>query len=172
MSDADIYDYLATTQISGLTITQIDAATKSTFANKSSRKFWKGPVTLADIIEKSRTYASGNLPIPETGAITSIALDPGADGILQPSGTELYTIKAIYAIAAVGAATCNISLFDGSSPVPIRIGVSVATTGTIIDLNEAVSWPLLLSNPLYLQVSETGSSNAVTFFIAYYKVSL
>jgi len=171
MADPSIYNLLAKESLSDLTVTQLNSGSSVTAIDEATINFWKGPITLARILESSRTYAHG-LPIPETGAVTQVAVAGGADGDLQPTGTELWVIKSIYAIAVGGAATCNISLYDGSSSVPIRVGVSVATSGTIIDLNETVSWPLHLSNTLYLNFAETGGANAVTFFVAYFKVGL
>ena len=171
MAEPDLFDYLATTQVSGLTITQLDASSKNTFINKSNIQFWKGPITAFRILESSRTYPFG-LEIPETGAIETVAVTGGGDNTLQPTGTELWRIKAIHAIATGGAATVMISYTDGTSAVPIKVGASVATSGTLFDLNELTSVPFTLSNSMYLSFTETGGANAVTFSIVYFKVSL
>jgi hypothetical protein len=167
---ASIYEQLTGVKISDATVSQLDF-TKNTFIDANSIGWWKGPITISKVMEASRTYAGGTLPIPETGDIVQVAIAGGADGTLQPSGTELWEIKAIYAVATGGSATCRLSYFDGSSPVPFNSGISVAQSGTIIDLNNTGP-PLILSNSLYLQFEETGGANAVTFFIAYFKVSL
>jgi hypothetical protein len=171
MAEASIYDQLAKESFSDLTITQLNAGTSVTAVDQATINYWKGPLTLSRVLEASRTYAGGTLPIPETGDIVQVAIAGGADGTLQPSGTELWEIKAIYAVATGGSATCRLSYYDGSSPVPWNSGISVAINGTIIDLNNTGP-PLILSNSLYLQFEETGGANAVTFFIAYFKVSL
>ena len=171
MADPSIYDQLAKESLSDLTVTQLNAGSSVTAVDQATIDYWRGPIVLARILQSSRTYAGGTLPIPETGAITQVAVTGGDTGLLRPTGTELWVIKSIFGVANVGAATCNISLYDGTSAVPIRVGVSVATSGTIIDLNETVSWPLHLSNSLYLNFTETGG-NDVTFFVAYFKVSL
>jgi len=172
MASPDIYDQLAKEPLSDLTITQLNAGSSVTSIDSATIEYWRGPITLARILESSRTYAGGTLPIPETGAILPVPVPGGSDASIQPSGTEMWSVKAIFAIASGGSATCTISLYDGSSVVPFNSGISVATSGTIIDLNETISWPLILSNKLYLQFQETGGANAVTFFVAYYKVSL
>ena len=171
MADPSIYDQLAKESLSDLTVTQLNAGSSVTAVDQATINYWKGPITLARILESSRTYAHG-LPIPETGAVTQVAVAGGADSDLQPTGSELWVIKSIFAIATGGEATCNVSLYDGSSSVPIRVGISVSTSGGPIDLNETVSWPLHVSNSLYLNFAETGGSNAVTFFVAYFKVGL
>ncbi len=170
MPERSIYEQLTGVKVDDTTIEQLDF-TKNSFIDTKSIEYWKGVITISKILDASRTYPHG-FPIPETGAVTQVAVAGGADGDLQPTGTELWVIKSIFGVANVGAATCNISLYDGTSSVPIRVGVSVATSGTIIDLNETVSWPLHLSNSLYLNFAETGGANAVTFFVAYFKVSL
>jgi hypothetical protein len=172
MTSPDIYDQLAKEPLSDLTITQLNAGSSVTSIDSATIEYWRGPITLARILESSRTYAGGTLPIPETGAVVSVAVPAGDSEVLQPSGTELWTVKAIFGIATGGNATCRLSLYDGSSAVPFNSGITVATSGTIIDLNETISWPLILSNKLYLNLEETGGANPVTFFVAYYKVSL
>jgi hypothetical protein len=166
-----IYEQLTGVKIQDATITQLDF-TKNTFIDEASIGWWKGPITISKVIEASRLYGGGTLPIPETGAIETIAIAGGGDNTIRPTGTELWDIKAIYAVATGGAATVMISYTDGSSGVPIKVGASVATTGTAFDLNELTSVPFTLSNALYLQITETGGANAVQFFVAYYKVSL
>ena len=39
MVEADLYDYLVTTQIGEVTLPQLDSATKSTYINKSNVEF-------------------------------------------------------------------------------------------------------------------------------------
>jgi len=171
MADPSIYDQLAKESLSDLTVTQLNAGSSVTAVDQATVSYWSGPITLARILESSRTYAHG-LPIPETGAIEQVAVIAGADSDLQPTGTELWAIKSIFAIANGGTATCNIGFSDGSTSVPIRVGVSVSNTGIPIDLNETIAWPLEISNSLYLNFAETGGVYDVTFFVAYFKVSL
>ena len=172
MADPSIYDQLAKESLSDLTVTQLNAGSSVTAVDQATVSYWKGPITLARILESSRTYAGGTLEIPETGAIETVAVTAGGDNYVQPSGTELWRIKAIHGIATGGTATVMISYTDGSSGVPIKVGASVATSGTLFDLNELSSDPFTLSNTMYLQFTETGGVNAVTFSVVYFKVSL
>ena len=172
MADPSIYDQLAKEPLSDLTVTQLNAGSSVTSVDQATINYWKGPITLARILESSRTYAGGTLEIPETGAIETVTVTAGGDNTLQPTGTELWRIKAIHAIATGGAATVMLSYTDGTSAVPIKVGASVATSGTMFDLNELISAPFTLSNSMYLQFTETGGVNVVTFSIVYFKVSL
>ena len=172
MADPSIYDQLAKESLSDLTVTQLNAGSSVTTVDQATINYWKGPITLARILESSRTYAGGTLEIPETGSITTVTVTAGGDNTLQPTGTELWRIKAIYAIATGGAATVMLSYTDGTSAVPIKVGASVATSGTLFDLNELTSVPFTLSNSMYLSFTETGGVNPVTFSIVYFKVSL
>jgi hypothetical protein len=169
--DPDVFGYLATSKISEITTALLDDSTKNTYANKSNVKFWKGPISIWATVRATRTYPGG-LEIPETGAIAQTIVTAGESEDLRPTGTELWRVKGIFAIATGGVGTVNISYTDGSTVVPIRVGVSVATAGTIIDLNEVTTGPVTLSNTLYLDYTETGNINNVSFSTAYYKVSL
>ena len=172
MVEPSIYDQLAKESFSDLTITQLNSGTSVTAVDKATVNYWAGPLTLSRVLQASRTYAGGTLPIPETGAIETVAIPGGGDNGIRPTGTELWNIKAIYAVASGGAATVMISYTDGVNTVPIKVGASVATSGTAFDLNELTSVPFTLSNALYLQITETGGANDVQFFVAYYKMGL
>ena len=172
MADPSIYDQLAKESLSDLTVTQLNAGSSVTSVDQATINYWKGPITLARILQSSRTYAGGTLPIPETGTIETLVVTAGGDTTIQPTGTELWRIKAIYAIATGGAATVMLSYTDGLNTVPIKVGASVTTYGTLFDLNELTSVPFTLSNSLYLVFTETGGVNVVTFAIVYFKVSL
>ena len=167
---ASIYEQLTGVKISDATVSQLDF-TKNTFIDSNSIGWWKGPITISKVMEASRTYAGGTLPIPETGAIVAIPVSAGDDVGLQPAGSELWAIKAIFAIASGGNATGQISLTDGSVIVPFNTGITITTSGTIIDLNDVGS-PPIISNSLYLNFAETGSTNPVNFFVAYFKMGL
>lgn len=171
MGEPSIYNQLAKESLSDLTVTQLNSGSSVTTVDRATINYWKGPITLSRILQSSRTYAHG-LEIPETGAIESIGVDAGDDNTLQPTGSEIWRVKAIYAVAVGGTATVTIAYTDGTLVVPIKVGASVAMSGTIFDLNESTSVPFTISNPLYLQFYETGSTNAVNFFVVYYKVSL
>jgi len=171
MADArTIYEQLTGVKVDDATIEQLDF-TKNTFIDSKSIEYWKGVITISKIIDASRTYPHG-LEIPETGAVAITPVDPGGFGFVYPSGTELFRIKGINATATGGAATVTVSYWDGSTAVDIRTGLTIATTGTIIDLNEIAAPPITISNKLWLRFTETGGGNAVTFDTAYFKVSL
>jgi hypothetical protein len=173
MASPDIYDQLAKEPLSDLTITQLNAGSSVTSIDSATIDYWRGPITLARILESSRTYAGGTLPIPETGAVAVVPVGAAADADVQPTGSEIWVIKAIHATAAGGSATCTLSLTDGITAVPFKGTFSVATgAGTIIDVNDAVDGPLFLSNALYLNINESGGANPAQFSLAYYKMGL
>ena len=169
--EPDAYDYLATSKVSDLTITQLEQTLENSFLNKTNLEFWKGPITMHRLLEVSRTYPWG-LPIPESGTVgnTQILANESAD--IQPTGTELWQVQAMEVTGVGGTATLDISLTDGTTDVLIISNKSAPTSGSMVDLNEKVSSPFTLSNSLYLKVDETGSSFAAFVHLAYYKVSL
>jgi len=169
--EPDVFGYLATSKISEITTALLDDSTKETYANKSNVKFWKGPISIWATVRASRTYPGG-LEIPETGAITQTSVTAGESEDLRPTGTELWRVKGIFAVAVGGVATVNVGYTDGATVVLIRSGITIATAGTIIDLNEIAAPPISLSNTLWLTLTETGGVNNVTFQTAYFKVSL
>ena len=171
MVEPSIYNQLAKESLSELTVTQLNSGSSVTAVDRATINYWKGPITLSRIVQSSRTYPWG-LEIPETGAITTVDVAAGDSDTLQPTGTEIWRIKAIYAIATGGTATITMAYTDGASIVPIKVGASVATSGTIFDLNELTSVPFSITNSLYLTFLETGTTNPVQFFVVYYKVSL
>ena len=171
MGEPSIYNQLAKESLSELTVTQLNSGSSVTAVDRATINYWKGPITLSRILQSSRTYPWG-LPIPETGSITSVNVAAGDSETLQPTGTEIWRIKAMYGIATGGTATITMAYTDGTTLVPIKVGASVATSGTIFDLNELTSVPFTITNSLYLAFMETGTTNPVDFYIVYYKVSL
>ena len=171
MAEPSIYNQLAKESLSELTVTQLNSGSSVTAVDRATVNYWKGPITLSRIVQSSRTYPWG-LEIPETGAITTVDVPAGDSDTLQPTGTEIWRIKAIYAIATGGTATITMGYTDGALVVPIKVGASVTTSGTIFDLNELTSVPFSITNALYLTFMETGTTNPVQFFVVYYKVSL
>jgi hypothetical protein len=172
MVNPSIYDQLAKESFSALTITQLNAGTSVTAVDQATIDYWKGPLTLARVLEASRTYAGGTLPIPESGTIETIELAAGASNLFQPTGSEIYRIKSIHTQATGGAGACQISYADGTTTTPFKDQFVVATAGTLVDLNTYADGPVDLSNALYLMLTETGGANAITIKIAYFKVSL
>ena len=170
---ADAYDYLATSKVSELTVAQLEQSLENSFLNKSNIEFWKGPITMHRLLEVSRTYPWG-IAIPEQSAIF-VPDDPaGAGGTLtiRPPGTEVWNIKAIRGFGIGGSATTTISYEDGTSILNLRVGDTIAQTGTPYDMNTNNDGPVVLTNSLYLTIEETGASYGITVMVAYNKVSL
>ena len=176
MADPSIYDQLAKESLSDLTVTQLNAGSSVTAIDQATINYWKGPITLARILESSRTYSSGNLPIPEASKIETVIVAAGDSGLLQPTGSEIWMIQGIRGVGQSGTATASLFWFDGSSSVTIDSGQSFSTGGNDFEYSSTPpitgSQPLLLTNSLYLSFAETGGVNDVHFSIAYHKVSL
>jgi len=162
MSDPDLFDYLATTQVSGLTITQLDSASKNTFINKSNLGFWKGPITAFRILESSRTYPFG-LSIPELGAVTT---EEGSAFQVRPSGTEIWKVQAI-SMTNAGMASTNVTLNLGDGTSNAKIDLVAVGSGDTEALK--LNFPIELTNSLWLIVT---SGTDVTLNVAYQKVGL
>lgn len=154
MASPDIYDQLAKEPLSDLTVTQLNSGSKVTSIDSATIEYWRGPITLARIMQSSRTYSHG-LPIPNESAITSLVLADGAAGFFQPSGSELWLVQALKSDETV-----SISLTDGSSFV-------LTNTGTAISPDH----PTYLTNSLYYAIAN-GSGSEATILLAYHKVGL
>jgi len=175
--EPDIFGYLATTKISGITTALLDDSTKNSYAAKKNLPFWKGPISIWATVRASRTYP-GALPIPEGGGIVQVSVEPGAVTTLQPPGTEIWEILGIIGTGQGGTATGSLGWFDGTSTVNIDQGQSFTTSGhsqflyATIPPITAYSGKLRLTNSLYWAFQETGGAFAVIFSVAYHKVSL
>lgn len=154
-SDPDLYDYLANVQISGVTVTQLNSATKSTFANRSNLEFWKGPITIARLLESNRTYSHG-LAIPELGAVAANSIDSMQSADVRPTGSEIWMIEAVSTDNDI-----SISLNDGSNTATLQ-----GTSSTPF-----VPANLFITNSLYLTLGNGGPGTAETS-VAYHKVGL
>jgi hypothetical protein len=168
MADPSIYDQLAKESFSDLTITQLNAGTSVTAVDQATIEYWKGPITLARILESSRTYAGGTLPIPETGHIQTEDVAASNFVAFQPSGTEVWQVLGIQATASSGTPTINIELTDGANVCLIHSGTT-STTASNFNPFEA---PFTISNTLYLAATNTHVSDDANVAIAYSKVSL
>lgn len=171
----DIYDLLASQDVSATTLAQLDAAIKNTSIDRTNTKFWNGPITVYRTIESSRTYPHG-IVIPEAGTIGTVSMAPGESATLQPPDSEVWHIKGIVGTGVGGTATGSISWFDGTSSVNIDSGQSFSTGGNQFTYAATPpmtgSQPLTITNSLYLVFEETGGAQGVIFQIAYHKVSL
>ena len=168
--EPDAYDYLATSKVSELTVAQLEATLENSFLNKTNIEFWKGPITMHRLLEVSRTYPWG-LPIPEAGKVDVVVVLNDDFNVIQPPGTEVWDIKHIRALGQGGTATATIAFTDGTLTADIIVNASIAATGANFDLNNTVSSPVLITNSLYLKVTETGASFDVNVLVAYQVVS-
>ena len=175
MVNPSIYDQLAKEPLSDLTVTQLNSGSSVTAIDQATIEYWRGPITLARIAQSSRTYAHG-LPIPEASVIEVIPILAGESAVIQPSGSEVWTIQGIEGTGVGGAATCSLSWYDGSSEVVIDAGQSFSSGGNDFEYSTTppitAAQPLTLTNSLYLKIAETGTSVAVIFNVAIHKVSL
>lgn len=154
MADPSIYDQLAKEALSELTVTQLNAGSSVTSVDQATIAYWKGPITLARILESSRTYAHG-LPVPESGDVEVLSVDDASVGTIKPTGTEVWLVQGLSSDETVGFA-----LFDGTNTVPLDSSTGYIPTS-----------PLYLTPTLYLSVSN-GSGSAASVKLAYHKVSL
>jgi hypothetical protein len=175
MARPDIYDQLAKEPLSDLTVTQLNSGSKVTAIDQATIDYWRGPITLARIVQSSRTYSHG-IVIPEASGIEVIPIAAGEAGFIQPPGSQVWTIQGIEGTGQGGAATCSLSWFDGSSQVVIDSGQSFSTGGNDFEYSTTppvtAAQPLTVTNSLYLAITETGGAQAVIFNVAIHKVSL
>jgi len=174
--EADIYDYLATSKVSEVTVEQLEQSLENSFINKSNIEFWKGAITVQRLLEVSRTYPHG-LPIPDTGGIVSTVVNTGEDFDIQPPGSEIWRITGMSMTGAGGTGEAAISYYDGTSSQPIATGLVVTAAGVIIGGYGAVSDiqilnPIFLTNALYWKVLNPGLSYGIQVVYSYQKVSL
>jgi hypothetical protein len=154
MVEADLYDYLVTTQIGEVTLPQLDSATKSTYINQSNIEFWRGPITVSKVIEASRTYPHG-LPIPDQCAVSTNTIANGAQATVKPSGTEIWRVQSIHS-----AADMTVTLYDGTTHAALMSGTSPQVFSN-----------LFITPTLYLAITN-GSGDAAVCNISYCKVGL
>jgi len=169
--EPDLYGYLATSKVSDVTVAQLQQSLENSFIAKSNIEFWKGPITVHRLLEVSRTYPWG-LPIPNESAIEAVVVEPLGQQTIQPPGTEEWQITGLFGTGIIGSAVIDIAWYDGSADLVMVSAKTVPTAGSMIDINEKVSAPFILTNSMYLLVSETGGSNSAAVKFAYHKVSL
>lgn len=148
----DIYELLAAQQASDTTTTQLNSALKSTYIDKSNVEFWQGVITVSRALQDSRTYAGGNIPIPETGAVVQVTVADSATGFIKPtSSTEVWLVNGI------DLDSCTIAFYDGTTACPVEL--------------EKLQPPLYITEKLFLAFSN-GSGSEQTPSIAYHKMSI
>ena len=151
--DPSIYQLLAQQLASSTTVENLNDATKNTFIDEANVKLWSSMITVAKVMQESRTYAHG-LPIPEKSAVYQASVDDGAQASLKPSAPE------VWEIAAIDAGATSALLFDGSASCPVPL-----------DANGKLTIPLTITPTLYL-IFDNGSGGSVTVNVAYHKVGL
>jgi len=168
---ADLYDYLATSKVSEVTVAQLEQSLENSFINKSNIEFWKGAITVQRLMEVSRTYPHG-LPIPEASTVATISIDPLGEGYIQPTGTEVWEIMHIRAAGMGGSATATISWTDGATDSEVNVAASIPAAGTNVELNGSISGSRPVTITGYIKVRETAGNFGIQLIVAYHKLSL
>jgi hypothetical protein len=153
----DVYDYLAKESVSELTITNLDASASSTSVDRTNVTFWGGPITLARVMEATRTYAHG-LPIPEASAVDVMTIADGASDTLKPTDPGLFQLVSIFSSA-------DVSLQLVGTGGTTLLG---SLSGGAVFLPQS---QFVLSPTLYLQVANSSGGEA-TVSVAYHTVGL
>ena len=154
MADPSIYDLLSKKQLSEVTVSLLNSASKVSYVDDKSVGFWAGPITLQRILEASRTYSWG-LPIPELGAVSQVSISDSSSSSFQPSGTEVWRVQLM-----AGSGALVWSLNDGSNQAIYFSGTDPVKPDN-----------LFLTNSLYLTATNS-SGDTVTAQVAYHKVGL
>lgn len=152
--EANLYDYLVTTQISDVEVAQLDNSSKETYVNESNIEFWRGPITISKVVDATRTYPHG-LPIPELCAVSTNTIANGAAATVKPTGTEIWRVQSIHSTADM-----TVSLFDGTTNALLMSGSSPQVFSN-----------LFITPTLYLSIAN-GSGDAAVCNISYCKVGL
>jgi hypothetical protein len=153
----DIYDLLASQDISVTTLTQLNSAIKNTVIDRTNTKFWNGPITVYRTIEASRTYPHGH-PLPEASSVEALTVEDGAIGSLKPDSPSLFQVVSFFSTAAV-----SIILTDGAQSSLL----TALSAGTPF----VPPSPLIITPTLYLSiVNNSGEQAAVS--IPYHTVGL
>jgi len=155
----DVYDRLKTTQIDGLTITQLNSASGLTFIEPGNIKFLGQAITLNRALEASRTYAGGKLPIPELSDVENLSISDGATGTLTPSTTEVFLIQNISSNQDV---ICSLIDSDGH----VSMLKTVTSSAPFMPTSS-----LYITKNLFLSFANASGSTA-TVNVAYHKMSL
>lgn len=151
MSDPTIYELLAAQQASSTTVDQLHRATKDTFIDAENIEFWSGMITVARMLQESRTYSHG-LSIPEQGYVWKEAVADSASVMMQPTNaTEIWRVEGI------DLDSCTVAFTDGNEFVTLDPDKNIP--------------PYLMTKTLYLAFSNASGSEKNPK-VAYSKVSL
>ena len=154
-----------------VTSEQLDAVLGPTSLTPSTADQLEQANLIAQAVAAQRCNSFG-LPIPEAGAVGNVAVDAAGFNTIQPPGSELWQITGMMGTGLLGSAVINLAWFDGAGQVIMVSQQTLTTGGTMIDINEKVSAPFILSNSLYLIIFETDSTYNCRIDYAYHKVSL
>ena len=158
------YDDLSGKKISEVTAEELDSIASKSFVDRTSTRAWSDVITISSAMLHSRTYAHG-LPIPEAGAVSAQDIGDSATATVQPSGTEVWYVQSIEAIADSTNSNVTVNLFDGSNTAKLKL-IAADTNG----VSYIPTQPLYLTNSLYLAIMNAGDS--ISFRVAYQKVGL
>jgi hypothetical protein len=169
--DADLYDYLATSLVSEVTVAQLEQSLENSFINKSNIEFWKGAITVHRLLEVSRTYPWG-LPIPEKSTILTETTEASGTITIKPTGTEIWVLKAMLGQGIGGDAQTTVSYVTDTSTLAIKTGDTITAAGTRYDLNDKITAPIQLTSSMWLTIEETAGVNGLAVIAAYTVVGL
>jgi len=168
----EAYSRLRGITLEDLTTEQMDSVLGPSSISPNINGQFEQAQMLAGALTAQRTYCGGVLPIPEAGSVTVALIEALGTGLIQPSGTEIWDIKSVRCIGMLGAATAEIVFTDGTEDCILYSASNIPTAGATIDFNDAVSAPMLLTNSLYIKITETGGNYAIQLQVAYQVVSL
>jgi len=159
MTNKTIYDQLSGTLLSSATTANLNTGSNLTYVDKKSIQYWRDVLTVSKAIEASRTYASGNVPIPEVSNVEVVTVADGASGTLTPGATEVYLIQNISTTQDV-----VLSFLDDDG--------HQSNIGTITS-----SAPYKPTSPIMITKSmkfgfTNGSGSSANISVAYHKLSL
>jgi len=160
MTESDIYNMLQGQKLSQLTLSNLDTPTARSFINAANMEFWKGIITLSQVMKAARTYPHG-IVIPESGTVLVTTVADSASASVTPTGTEVWRVQNL------DADNCSVSLKDDDgnlSPMTIVPAGGQFQTTTF-------SLPFYLTNTMSI-VYTNASGGEQTPSIAYHKVSL
>lgn len=148
--DTTVFDYLTTKKISDVSISELNSAAKNSYADTTNIEFWRGVLTVSNILKQSRTYGGG-LPIPEVSGVETVTIADAGTGQIKPQNSEIWMVQSI------DLDNCVAFLFDGTNTIPITAELHTS--------------PLYLTPTLFLAFSNS-SGGEQTPGIAYHKVGL
>jgi hypothetical protein len=152
----DIYQMLNKVSIDDATQTQINTMTGRTKIDRHAIEFWQSVAMVQHAIKSAGTGPHG-LPLPEGGAVKTVAVADSASGSIGPSNNEVWLLQ-------------NISI-DGCSAGLIDTTTS-AVSGIVTTADGAsLQGPVYLTKTLHI-IFLNSSGSEKTPGIAFNKVRL